>query len=358
MDSIGVSGVVRARQAQRALLEGGGVPAGILPEPIEASWRRCLALGLSPGARQNIDPARRARLAEARERNSRLLAKALPVIEVLYDQIVDTQSMIVLADAGGFILHSLGDNRFLERAKRVALEPGVEWSEAGKGTNAIGTALAGRVPVVVHGPQHYLAANDFLTCSAAPILDPLGEPIGVLDVTGDWRGFDRHTLSLVKMSVQLIENDLFAGAFPDGITLCFHGRAEFVGTLCEGIAVFAPEGTLLSANRSACFQFGAPLEAVRGRRFEEMFNGAFGALLHRSTLQGEAVIPLALRSGVKVHARVRSARAPRSASTQDLKAITHRAIERALAQHAGNVSAAARELRISRTTLYRKLKDR
>ena len=44
-------------------------------------------------------------------------------------------------NAQGVVLHSLGDNDFLEKASRVALVPGMDWSEQTKGTNAIGTAL-------------------------------------------------------------------------------------------------------------------------------------------------------------------------------------------------------------------------
>ena len=68
-------------------------------------------------------------------------------------------------------------------------------------------------PTVVHGDQHYLAANRFLTCSSVPILDPYGDLIGVLDVTGDHRSYHQHTMALARMSVQMIENHLFASTF-------------------------------------------------------------------------------------------------------------------------------------------------
>ena len=142
----------------------------------------------------------------------------------------------------------------------------------GKGTNAIGTALVERAPVVVNGPEHYLTANHFLTCSAAPILDPHGEMAGVLDVTGDYRGFNQHTMALVKMSVQMIENHLLATAFPEAVGVRIQSRPEFLGTLCEGILAFDAEGTCIAANRSACFQLGRPLDQLRKYRFESLFS--------------------------------------------------------------------------------------
>lgn len=79
-----------------------------------------------------------------------------------------------------------------------------------KGTNAIGTAIFEKKPVVVHGDQHFLRANHGLTCSALPDLP--ADLLGVLDVTGDYRGFHKHTMGLVCMSAQMIENT-FSAAF-------------------------------------------------------------------------------------------------------------------------------------------------
>jgi transcriptional regulator of acetoin/glycerol metabolism len=114
--------------------------------------------------------------------------------------------MVVLTDATGTILHSIGDDDFLGRATKVALAPGANWSEQAKGTNAVGTALIEEVPTLVHADEHFMHANHFLTCSAAPILDPRGNILGVLDVSGDHRSYHQHTMALVKMSARMIEN--------------------------------------------------------------------------------------------------------------------------------------------------------
>ncbi|MEW5887882.1 MAG: GAF domain-containing protein [Pseudomonadota bacterium] len=291
------------QQAHAALRQHGEIPQGRLSPVIEASWRRCLDAGLHWQGRPDIEPVRRDTLDLMRDRNSQLMAHALPVMETLYQQIANTQSMVVLSDAGGYVLHSLGDAEFLGRAERVALAPGVDWSEPAKGTNAIGTALAEQAPVVVHGPQHYLLANHFLTCSAAPITDAYGRLVGALDVTGDWRSFSPHTLALVNMSVQMIENHLFGHTFADLAVLRFHARPEFLGTLCEGLAAFSPEGRVVSVNRSGCFQLGLPREALQGLGFEALFGMPFAAA--RSQLaRALHPFPLLLHSGVRVFARL------------------------------------------------------
>ena len=80
----------------------------------------------------------------------RLHDHAAPVMEMLHEQIVNSTSMVVLTDATGIILHSIGDDDFLERASKVALAPGANWSESAKGTNAVGTALMAETPTLVH----------------------------------------------------------------------------------------------------------------------------------------------------------------------------------------------------------------
>ena len=290
----------RARDLVRNV---GTVPSGLLPSAIEMSWARCLEYGLDADQGAEFDPLARVLLAEQMEKSRHLLTHAQPVMDVLFEQIVDTQNVVVLANNAGYILHSCGDPEFLTEAEKVALAPGVEWSEANRGTNAIGTALAMGVPVVVDGSQHFLAANRFLTCSASPIYDPHGQLTGVLDVSGDHRSSNRHTIALVRMSVQMIENRMFAATFNDMLTLRFHARPEFVGTLCEGMAAFADDGTLLSANRNACFQFGQNLEQLRGATFSSLFGQPISRLLDHLLVRPQDSMALTLSSGVRVQAR-------------------------------------------------------
>ncbi|MET3916206.1 transcriptional regulator of acetoin/glycerol metabolism [Variovorax sp. OAS795] len=240
-------------------------------ELIEQWHQRCAALGLSRVERPDFEPMRRSDLVVARERNQRLFTHAAPVMEMLLEQIVNTDSMIVLADTTGTILHSVGDDRFLQRANKVALTPGVSWAEHSKGTNAIGTTLVEETPTVVHGGEHFIHANNFLTCSAAPIFDPRGEMLGVLDVTGDQRSYHQHTMGLVRMSARMIENQWLSDDYGNRLRLHFHGRAEFIGTLLEGIIVVGADGKILGANRSALDQLDMSIAAVRMQSLASLF---------------------------------------------------------------------------------------
>ena len=215
---------------------------------IEHSHERCVALGLSRIERPDHAPLGRSDLTVARDRNLRLYSHAAPVMEMLHEQIVNTESMVVLTDATGTILHSIGDDDFLSKASKVALQPGVNWSESSKGTNAVGTALVEETPTLVHADEHYLHANHFLTCSAAPILDPRGNILGVLDVSGDQRTYHQHTMALVKMSARMIENHWLTDDYRNVMRLHFHSRVEFIGTLMEGIVAVSQRFSIMRAD--------------------------------------------------------------------------------------------------------------
>lgn len=270
---------------------------------IESSHRRSAAYGLARNEEPDFSAIGRADLATLIEQNQSLYSCALPVMETLYEQIINTHNMVILTDASGLIMHSIGDADFLEKANRVALQPGVAWSEQSKGTNAIGTAIAVRMPTLIHADQHYLTANHFLTCSAAPIFDHQGKVVGVLDVTSDRDSYHKHTMALVRMSAQMIENQMFSAAFQEAITLHFHSRPEFIGTLMEGIASFTPGGRFLSANRSGLFQLGVSLAALKAHTFSSLFGLPVSELFDHYRTASPGLLNMCMHSGVRVFAR-------------------------------------------------------
>jgi len=274
---------------------------------IKTSHERSETFGLSVSSQPDYSVLRASDLALKLDQNRMLCSHALPVMETLYEQIVNTHSMIILTDADGLILHALGDDDFLQRADKVALRAGALWSEQRQGTNAIGTAIAECEATTVRGNQHYLRANQFLACSSVPIFNPFGSVMGVLDVTGDCRNHHQHTMALAKMSGQLIENNLFSSTFTEALRIHFHCRSEFIGTLMEGIAAFDADGRFLSANRCAQFQLGMPLSALYAHTLSSLFNLSSGELLDSMRRGGVShqTFALCLHSGVKVLAKVK-----------------------------------------------------
>ena len=314
---------------KQQFLSAGMVRASEQANMIEESHKRSAAYGLQESAQPDYTPLPKSDLTIKVDLNRGLYSHAVPVMETLYEQIINTHNMVILTDAQGVILHAMGDDDFLEKADRVALRAGVAWSEQSKGTNAIGTAIAEQTPTLVHADQHYLTANHFLTCSAAPIVNHQGQLIGVLDVTGDQRSFHKHTMALVRMSAQMIENQLFSAAFDDAITLHFHSRPEFIGTLMEGIASFSASGRFLSANRSGLFQLGLPMSALQTHTFSSLFGMPISALFDHYRPVAPTLMNLCLHTGVRVLGRAELRRPNMFFQHGDIETDTASVIERA-----------------------------
>jgi transcriptional regulator of acetoin/glycerol metabolism len=303
MGSLAVDKLNSIRKAREDFLTHGIVPAGVVNETILRSWQRSATRGIGM-ERGETRCTPRYDLMRRRDLNNVLLLRSQPVMENLYHEICGTSSMVLLADSEGVVLHSIGDPDFVDQAQKVYLKPGGIWSEGVNGTNAIGTALEEQAAVHVHSSEHFIDKNRFLSCSATPIFDPRGAILGALDVSGDYRGHQQHTMALVRLSAQIIENQMFAPEFPNDIVICFHLKPEFIGTLYEGIAVFSPQGEFIAANRSALLQFGLDRFRMTGHCFTSLFRLSLPKLLEQGRFQHHPVLKLQLQSGVEIYGRV------------------------------------------------------
>jgi transcriptional regulator of acetoin/glycerol metabolism len=122
--------------------------------------------------------------------------------------------MMIISDAQGVILETIGDTKINHQAESLHLFSGANWSEHSCGTNAIGTALATGMPIQVHANEHYCTTikrwTCSATCSANVIRDPLSKSIlGVLDVSGLKNSYNRQTLALVTSLAAQIEQLLY-----------------------------------------------------------------------------------------------------------------------------------------------------
>jgi transcriptional regulator of acetoin/glycerol metabolism len=296
------AGSIAIQRARSSFFSSGILPAGLVHETVARSWQRSLANGVETEREQSKLPLlSQQELHNRLSQNQTFLENSRPVMENLYEQIQNTSSMVILADKTGVILHSLGDMDFINRADRVSLQPGGIWSEDVHGTNAIGTALVEQTPVRVNGGEHFTVANGFLTCSASPVFDPYGGLLGILDVSGDSFAYQQHTMALVRISTQQIENQMFSSGFETDVALHFHSRPEFIGSLYEAIAVFSMDGKLRAANRSALLHLGLDRYNFRNATFADLLDTSFQTLLTRIG----HVLEIRTNSGMAIYGRSR-----------------------------------------------------
>ena len=303
------------RLIRQALDEGAGARSALA-----ASWIRSLKqYGLDPMDRGQVETVTSRELNEAREKSEALLRVSGPVLDRLYQAVGGIGCCVLLNSVDGVPIERRGAPADDVQFKLWGLWPGAVWSEASEGTNAIGTALAEKAPVIVHRDQHFFARNTGLSCVAHPLFGHDGHLIGVLDVSSCRSDATASLTALITAAVadavRLIEAQLFRQAYSD---------ARIV---LAGEAADRNPSALLAVDRYDLV-IGASRAARKALRITD---AQLASQLPASTF---------LSAG---------------AEKPDLVDAERGAVRRALAQAGGNVSAAARSLNISRATLHRKM---
>jgi len=168
------------------------------------------------------------------------------------------------------------------------------------GTNGMGTCLTAQRSVAIHRTDHFLEQNTQLTCSAAPIFDMRGQLLAALDISGAAANTQTHTLALVDMAAQNVENRAFLGACKEFHLVRFHRCAEFVSTPGEGVLAFDEQGIIRGANRGALKLLGArDRESLCGERVDHALDTSLGALLQLTTRQGFRAEALTATQGLR-----------------------------------------------------------
>ena len=288
----------RVQTARRRFFDEGAAPRGLVPEMILRSWQRCAGLGLSQSAKPDVAPLTAPAFREMCEKHEELRRVCLPEVKALYADARATGSIVILTGPDGMILEALGSADFLDKAARVALRPGVPWSERMTGTNAIGTAMIEGRAVEVRGAEHFFAPHRVLSCSAVPIIDPFGKIAGVMDLSGEATVHHVHALGMVRMVVDQIEHRLFERDFPGCRVVRFQRDAGLLGTVHEGIVVFDGE-RLVAANRHGLALLGLERGDIGRREFEELFDGRSGDIERNASLRDARGQPLVFHRDVQ-----------------------------------------------------------
>lgn len=146
-------------------------------------------------------------LASARNENSRLLGIAAPIVASLQTSLDDLGFSIAVADREGCILVLDGDRDAMRLVERAGIVPGGDLSEKAVGTNGVGTVISDGRPLQLTASEHFAQGGQPLTCTGAPIRDPVTGAIdGVLVVMGDYRLVRPRLLpSLVRCALEIEE---------------------------------------------------------------------------------------------------------------------------------------------------------
>ena len=376
--------IATLRDIRRSWLLHGDPPSDGLESQlgltVYRSWQRCLQSGLDAYQKQLPNNILGGQILQNRiEQRQDLIALAKPTMNYLHGLMSGGGGVIVLSDHQGVIVHSVGDADFISKADRVLLKTGASWLEKHRGTNAIGTALVDRMAVSVNGSEHFLENNGFLSCTAAPIFEPDGKISGVLNISTDKSTHHPHTLGLVKATVHSLEKQLFsANEFQYAIILKVHSTPEGLGSIGEGLIGLNEDGVILGIDRVAlslleinAIDIGAvKIQQILDIALNQLFDKAkkdSGKVYEIRTYRSKSLFfRMNLSQSYDCHSRDQKLlsevdppqiRKEDLAESGALKQLSIIAIQKTLEKTNGNISLAAKLLRISRNTLYRYLKS-
>lgn len=290
-----------------------GAAAGLEPS-VGTSWRRCLnEFNLDPAVDYQPTVIDQSRIKDLQAEHEELVQIARAEMDSLYEQICGSGFALLLADTAGVILCEKIDPALRRMFVQAGLIVGAQWSEEREGTNGIGTCAAESRPITIHQSDHFRSRHIGLSCSAAPIHDPCGRVIAVLDAssvsTEGGREAQMHTVALVNASARLIEKCLFLRRHQGDAMLRFHHRPEFVDLLHDGAMAVSADGIIVATDMTGLHLLGvSEHKDLIGRSVADIFDATFDELLATTSSSRRAMWELRdNRNGRRYFASVASA---------------------------------------------------
>ena len=177
------------------------------------------------------------------KKNAFFVDTAAQIMDELLDNILPSESCIILTDTDGVYLHTIGAGAGFGRGTTCPLR-GLISRETVDGTTAMGLCLEERKPVCVFGCEHYNSHFDGWSCAAAPIFDKDGNMIGSLSLTLERGKFHQHTFGLVIAAAKAITEQM-------RLRRLFQEVQTVMELLGEAVLVFDASGALRLINRYA-----------------------------------------------------------------------------------------------------------
>ncbi|SDI15267.1 sigma-54-dependent Fis family transcriptional regulator [Pseudomonas panipatensis] len=240
----------------RVLRNAGRLPDAPVPELILDSWRRSMdEFRLDPGSLQGPRILSQDLLRECRERAESFLRIAGEEVSRLHGRVRGADYCVLLTDAQGRTIDYRVEAAIRSDCRRAGLYLGTCWSEGEEGTCGVAAVLTNGVPVTVHKRDHFRAAFIGLTCSAAPVFDPQGGLLGVLDVSAVESPDDRRSQHLIRQmvvqSAREIENAFFMHSTRGQWVLRAHAAPGYVDSQPDYLFAWDNDGRVLALNPAA-----------------------------------------------------------------------------------------------------------
>jgi transcriptional regulator of acetoin/glycerol metabolism len=350
--------------ARRSVLEDrGSLQSNHIDSWIERSWKRCLSKGYEPQTEVQFAQISSQDLRRVEVENHDLIRAAKPLMDKLGRAIANTNYFAILTNAQGIVIDANGPIDQTDKRARLISRIGVDLSENAVGTTAIGAALTELQPVWVHRGEHFFNDNTAFSCAGSPLFGSNGQCIGMLDLTGIMVPERPELKHLTSLTARTIENALLLQQ-PHSLLLRINWPGQPLGEDTDGLIALNSDGNILGANQTARFMVPQLAQLISANMHaSDLFAMPF-SMLFDSSRRSHAAIEVPLWSGLRLIAlalRPENERANRHIRTDSshashaLRDVEAEMIKQAVDQARGNIAQAARDLGISRATLYRKL---
>ncbi len=237
---------------------------------IAASWERCRIAGVDPYGGISQSVLYSAELKKLLIAKQKMIEIAKPFMDNLYNFVAGSGFIVLLTDEKGYVLENMGDSDVLQQAAALRFYQGASWTEKEVGTNAIGTALVLKKPLQVSGAEHYCQKHHAWTCSAAPVCDPQGRVLGILNLSGPSQETHLHTLGMVVAAGAAITAQMTIKWQNHELTVTNSRLTNIFNTMSEGLIMVDRLGIIQALNPVAHKILGADRELL-GSMVEKIF---------------------------------------------------------------------------------------
>lgn len=207
------------------------------------------------------------------ESNRELIVTAIPFMEKLCEFVKGSNFFAILTDKDGCILNVIGDEDILSEAFKLKMIPGAYMDEEHIGTNAMSMVLSEKIPIQIHGDDHYITAYHRWTCSAAPIKNSEDEIIGTLDLTGYSENVHSHTLGMVVAAANAIEQMIKVHQYNSVLKLSQKHMESILNSITTGIITSNVDGSVKIINKCAVDMFGYQENVMMRMKMHDFFDG-------------------------------------------------------------------------------------
>ena len=234
------------------------------------SWKRCNEFNVNPF--QKAAPIiKSGKILDADlKQQQELIEVSRPLMQSLAKFVSGSGFVIALADKHGMLLEVMGDQQIITTVADGNFVPGADWSEAGAGTNGIGTSLAVKKPIQIFGYEHYCICSHKWTCSGAPIHDAEGNIIAALDMSGSFEKVHPHTLGMVVGAAGSIENNLNTRRAWKAAEMANQYKDTIIESMSDALLAVNKAGIITHINQAALSILQMPRERLIDRDIHQV----------------------------------------------------------------------------------------